>query len=114
LINPEESREDVVPCLALRTLKDDPTASEPGWSFLKDSRNTALHGHERWLLDRVANADWLQEEFFARSKSGKTAKWSWRVAQQYLQQVDAFLYRLLLLVHIAGGQLARCTEILSL
>jgi hypothetical protein len=73
LVNPVENREDVVPALALRTLKDDPAASEPGWTFLKDSRNTALHGHDRWLLNRVANTDWLQEEFFAKSRCGKTA-----------------------------------------
>ena len=84
LVNPEENREDVVPALVLRTLKDDPVASEPGWSFLKDSRNTALHGHDRWLLNRVANTDWLQEEFFAKSRYGKTIKWSRKAAERYL------------------------------
>jgi hypothetical protein len=74
LVNSEESREDVVPALVLRALKDDPTINEPGWSFLNDARNTALHGHDRWLLNRVAGADRLQEQFFAKSKSGKTAK----------------------------------------
>jgi hypothetical protein len=63
LVNPEENREDVVPTLALRNLKDDPTVSEAGWSFLKDSRNVALQGYDRWLLNGVANIDWLQEEF---------------------------------------------------
>jgi hypothetical protein len=115
LVNPEESREDVVPPLALCTLKDDPTASEPGWSFLEDARNTGLQKHNRWLLNRVASTDWLQEEFFAQTKSGKrTAKWSRRAAEHYLQQVDAFLHRLLLLVHIIGGQPSRGTELLSL
>jgi hypothetical protein len=114
LVNPEENREDVVPALALRTLKDDPTVTKPGWSFLKDPRNTALHGHERWLLNRVANTDWLQEEFFAKSTSGKTTKWSRKAAEHYLQQVDAFLHRCLLLVHIAAGQPSRGTELLSL
>lgn len=97
LVNPEESRERVVPALALRTLKDDPTASEPGWSFVEDPRNTALHKHDRWLLNRVANTDWLQEEFFAQTKSGKrTAKWSQKAAEHYLQQIDTFLDRPLL------------------
>jgi hypothetical protein len=84
LVNPEENREDVIPALALRTLKDDPTVTKPGWSFLKDPCNTALHGHEQWLLSRVANTDWLQEEFFAKSKSGKIAKWSRKAAEHYL------------------------------
>jgi hypothetical protein len=114
LVNPEENREDVVPTLALRDLKDDPTVSEAGWSFLKDSRNVALQGYDRWLLNRVANNDWLQEEFFAKSKTGKTAKWSRTAAEHYLQQVDAFLHRLLLMVHITAGQPSRGTELLSL
>jgi hypothetical protein len=84
-VNLEERREDVVLALALHTLKDNPTASEPGWSFVKDSRNTALHKHDRWLLNRVANTDWLQEEFFAQTKSGKrTAKWNRKAAEYYL------------------------------
>jgi len=57
LVNPEENREDVVPALTLRALKDDPTISEPGWSFLQDTRNTALHGHDQWLLNRVASTN---------------------------------------------------------
>jgi hypothetical protein len=36
------------------------------------------------------------------------------VVDQYLQQVKGFLERLLLLVHITGGQPAWATELLSL
>jgi len=79
-INPKESREDVVPELTLRALNDDPTVSEPEWSFLKNARNTTLQGHDQWLLNRVASTDWLQEEFFAKSK---TAKWSRKAAEHY-------------------------------
>ncbi len=45
-VNTKENREDVVPEFTLCALKDDPTVAEPGWSFLKDGRNTALHGHD--------------------------------------------------------------------
>lgn len=51
--------EDVVLKLTLRALKDDPIASEPKWSFLKDTRNSTLHRHDQWLLNRVARIDWL-------------------------------------------------------
>jgi hypothetical protein len=84
LVNLEENREDVVLVLALHTLKDNPTITTPGWSFLQDPRNTTLHGYERWLLNRITNTDWLQEEFFANSKSGKVAKWSRKVVKHYL------------------------------
>ena len=71
LVNPEEDRADIVPTLVLRAIKDDPTTSDPGWSFIKDSRNTALHGHESWLLNRVARTDWLQDEVFVKGGAWK-------------------------------------------
>jgi hypothetical protein len=71
LINQVEDREAVVPVLNVRMLKDDPTIDQPGWSFLQDPRNTDLLGHERWLLNRVAKLDWLQEEFLVQPKSTK-------------------------------------------
>lgn len=59
LINQEETREAAVPKVSLRSLKDDPTINTLGWSFIKDTRNAALQNHEHWLLNRVANTDWL-------------------------------------------------------
>jgi hypothetical protein len=53
LIHPDEAREDVVPALSLHSLKDDPTISQNGWSFLRDPRNGQLQGKDRWLLSRV-------------------------------------------------------------
>ena len=57
LVNSEENKEDVVLELTLRALKDDPTVSEPGWSFLKGARNTALHGLDQWLLNWVVSTN---------------------------------------------------------
>jgi hypothetical protein len=79
LVNAEENREDVVSLFDLCSLKDDPIVGEPSWSFLKDSRNVDLQGHERWLLNRVASTDWLRDEFFVKS-----AKWSRTAAEHYL------------------------------
>ena len=59
LVYQEEDREAVVPKISLRSLRDDPTISIPGWSFLKDTRNEGLKGYDRWLLNRVAHLDWL-------------------------------------------------------
>ena len=90
LINQEETREDVMPKMCLRSLQDDPTISTPGWNFIKDPRNTTLHNHERWLLNRIANSDWLQQEFLDATRP-RSAHWSKKAAKHYLQQVDAFL-----------------------
>ena len=50
----------------------------------------------------------------SRGAPGKAAQWSRQAAERYLRQVDAFLHRLLLLVHLTAGQLSRGTELLSL
>jgi hypothetical protein len=65
----------------------------------------------------VANTDWLREEFLAKARArdrGREAKWKKKAVVHYLQQVNAFLQRLLFLVPITGGQPARRTELLSL
>jgi hypothetical protein len=111
LVHPEEERAAIVPPLNLRSLKDDPSKDQPGWSFLTDPRNVALQGNDRWLLDRVLDYDWLQAEFLSAPGS---SLWNRHRAEQYLKQVDAFLERLLLVVHIVSGQPARGTELLSL
>ncbi|KAJ9655720.1 hypothetical protein H2201_008738, partial [Coniosporium apollinis] len=98
LVHPEEVREDVVPAINMHGIKDNPSVSEAGWSFLSDGRNQEQFGnHDRWLLNRVLDNKWLQEEFLPKPK---VAKWSKRAAERYMQQVDAFLERLLLLIHL--------------
>jgi hypothetical protein len=111
LIHKEEDRESVAPKFNLRSLKDDPSIGEPGWNFLKHVENTALHGYEDWLLNRVIKTDWLRDEFLENEQG---AKWKKKAVYRYLKQVDSFLERLLLIVHIAGGQPSRGTELTSL
>ncbi|KAL5351043.1 hypothetical protein ACLOAV_004617 [Pseudogymnoascus australis] len=97
----DEDRESVTPKFNLRSLKDDPSISEPGWNFLKHTENSALHGYEDWLLTRVINTDWLRDEFL---ESPQSAKWEKQAVHRYLKQVDSFLERLLLLIHLTGRQ----------
>jgi hypothetical protein len=111
LIHAEEAREEVVPILRLHDLKDDPSLSRLGQSFLTDPRNVALQGYDRWLLNRALKHNWLQDEFFIDVKQ---ARWKSSAVEDYLNKVDAFLERLLLLAHILSGQPPRGTEITSL
>jgi hypothetical protein len=39
LLQPDETREGVVPVFQLRELKDNPAKNRKGWSFLRDERN---------------------------------------------------------------------------
>jgi hypothetical protein len=128
LLHPEDRREDVVPQLVLHSLQDDPTNYRRGWSFLQDRRNREalttttprgerdLGGGERWLLNRVLSHAWLREEFVEARMVGPDQKvlWHKEVVEEYLQQGEKFLQRLLLLVHLTSGQPARATELLSL
>jgi hypothetical protein len=116
LLGEEEAREDVVPNLPLERLVDDPVNNKRGWNFLQDPRNRAILSTtgERWLLDRVLRSGPLRKEFTIIRASESRVIWRVTVAEDYLDIVDIFLQRLLLLVHITGGQPARGTEILSL
>jgi hypothetical protein len=66
------------------------------------------------LLERVLNAEWLQDELFCLESTTRRPIWSQKAVQRYNSRVDSFFERLLLLVHVTGGQPARGTETLSL
>jgi hypothetical protein len=66
-----------------------------------------------WLLERVARQDWLRDEFIDLDHS-KRVTWNQAAAVKYKKSVDGFLRRLFLLIHLASGQPARGTELLSL
>ncbi|ESU08354.1 hypothetical protein FGSG_11579 [Fusarium graminearum PH-1] len=112
LIHPDDDDRDlVVPSLSLRSLADNPAESAPGWSFICHPKNKALHGHEKWLLNRILQTSWLRNDFF---RVPKRAIWREQTVSKYVTNVDRFLERLLLLIHITGGQPARGTELLSI
>ena len=95
LIHAEEARENVLPMLRLQDLKDDLSISRLGQSFLTNPRNIALQGYDRWLLNRVLENSWLQDEFFVDVKQ---AKWKVPAVEKYLSKVDSFPKQLPLLL----------------
>jgi hypothetical protein len=111
LVPPDTERQEIVPTISLRSLMDDPSDGRPGWSFLDHPGNEVLHGYQRWILNRVLKESFLRNDFF---ENARTAKWRLHAVARYLSTVNAFLERLLLLVHIAGGQPARGTELLCI
>lgn len=114
--HPGEPMKDARPSFSLGDLKDDMTSREPGWNFLQHPiKNDYLVDGSRWLLLRALSSATLRETFY---KTGhdctETLKWRIEKANAYLDQVDSFLERLLLLVHTTCGQPARGTELLTL
>lgn len=116
LLHEEETREAVVPRLALVELADDPTNNRRGWNFLQDHRTRAAlpTTGEQWLMDRVVATDWLRAEWVGVRPHDHQVMWHTTVVDAYLGQVDQFLERLLLLMHLTAGQPARATELLGI
>lgn len=69
---------------------------------------------KRWMLDRVLETDWLRAEFLEVRKKDAKVMWKPAAIKEYASQINNFLERLLLLIHLTSGQPARGTEILSL
>jgi hypothetical protein len=107
-----DRRAEHLPQIHLSTLKDDPTIHQANYSFLQDPRNEqVLGGHERFLLRQVRQSPRLRRQFFSDPEK---LLWDQQHVKQYVQLIQAFLRRLLLLVHLTGGQPARGTELLTL
>ncbi|KAI1553728.1 hypothetical protein PtrEW7m1_012365, partial [Pyrenophora tritici-repentis] len=105
LLHPEEARDDIVPPVYLYRLQDNHSNGQKGWNFLKDQRNAdqLQEGGDRWLLNRVLENDWLRNEMVAMSPESQL-RWKKKAVQAYFEKVDKFLERLLLLIHMTGGQ----------
>lgn len=93
-----------VPGVNLDQLRDNPANDQPGWSFLKDPRNASLQGHDRWLLNCVLGQAALQKRFLTNRRDATLRK---QAVKEYLQGVDTFLERMLLIIHLTGGQQAQ-------
>ena len=87
-------------------LSTTPTENQKGWSFLRHPQNlqSALPDRQMWLLKRILENQWLQEEFIHPESTTTEPTWNQKVCQDYLLVVDAFLERLLLLIHLTAGQ----------
>jgi hypothetical protein len=115
LLHPDEARDDVVPQVLLHCLQDNHSNGMKGWNFLQDKRNADQleQGGNRWLLDRVLENEWLRDKMLAISPESQL-QWKNKAVQAYFDKVDAFLERLLLLIHMTGGQPPRGTELVGL
>jgi hypothetical protein len=105
-------RQRYLPTLQLSALKDDPTVRDSRHSFLCEPRNQHILGDkQRYILHQIRSSSPLARRFFTNAD---TLSWDQKAVRSYRQQVNAFLRRILLLFHMAGGQPARGTELLIL
>jgi hypothetical protein len=90
-------------------LEDNPAESGLGWSFVKDERNGWLAEGPSWLRKRVL--DNFHNDWFA---AGPGLPFKMARVKAYMASLSRFMDRLLVLMHVTGGQPARSTELLSI
>ena len=98
------------PPIPIDALQDDPSNSVPGWNFLQDPRNKHIFHTQDWLINHIALDKQRQALFKLPGPEGRPNKSG---IKTYIDQVNILLRKLLVLIHVVGGQPARGTEILS-
>ncbi|KAG9196742.1 hypothetical protein G6514_006609, partial [Epicoccum nigrum] len=99
-----------IPSVPWDRLRDNPTNKADGFNFLKDPRTCMPVNGQVWLHDRVGQGDTVRDRFLKRgTQSGVNSS----EVERYMDQVIAFREKLVVLMHITGGQPARGTEMMS-
>jgi superfamily II DNA helicase RecQ len=105
-----------LPKIEWQKLADDQSETRRGWNFLQDGRNEEyLKPGRQWMQERVLGSR-LRQEFYeqTRDEAGEMRiKVIKARAQQYLEAIEEFKERLLVLIHMCSGQPARGTEIIT-
>jgi RecQ family ATP-dependent DNA helicase len=100
-----------VPSIPWSHLRDDPTNAKIGWNFLQDQRTRLPVDGDRWLFERVGRNAHIQGKFMKPGTPGRVNR---KGVEQYMDRVVAFREKLIVLMHIVGGQPARGPEIMSI
>lgn len=102
-----------VPKPVLSRIQDDPNRNGAGESFIDDPANEdhPIRKHPKFLMHRIKDSNRLQKQFLTDTER---LVWNPKAVQRYLHLTYSFLWRLLLLIHMTGGQPARATELILL
>ena len=111
LVQDGETFSTLVPPVRLHAIKDNPSESQAGWSFLNDGRNEHLFDGSGWMIDRITGSQKLLMRFL---KNSVEVSWIAKSVEEYLSAISRFLETLWLLVHITSGQPARVSEELGI
>jgi superfamily II DNA helicase RecQ len=100
-----------VPEVPWNTIRDDPTNTTPGWSFLEDARTQLPVDGKRWLFERIGQQADVRRRF---ERTGTESGLNGVEVEKYMASIARFREKLLVAAHIVGGQPARGTEMLSI
>jgi superfamily II DNA helicase RecQ len=103
-----------LPPIDWERLSDNASEEKIGWSFLKDVQNKFSVDGQWWLLKRISHEKPLQEEWFEAESDGHDHPYRLEAVLDYQRKVEAFQEKLLLIMHMVGGQPARATELIGI
>lgn len=125
----DEAGLSAVPEVRLDEVFDDAGCSDVGYYFLRDPRNTWAAQGRSWLIRRIlADADlartWVglgyghgpgpvQQDDDDAARPAITPNFRPEAVRAYGRRIDQFRERLLVLMHLLGGQPPRTTELLG-
>ncbi|GME30708.1 putative DNA helicase protein, partial [Neofusicoccum parvum] len=107
----KEHGEIDVPAVPWDSIRDNPAEERRGWSFLQDQRTRLPADGNTWLFNRIMGITAVRKRFTRKNTSSGISR---QAVDAYAAQVAEFREKLLLLMHITGGQPARGPEILSI
>jgi hypothetical protein len=103
-----------IPTYRSADLQDNWDASEPGDWFMDNTQNRNLLELEtHWLWDRIMTDIKLKEKFFERDETSDQWIINPIACSEYEKDVQKFLERMLVLIHIGSGQPSRKPEFLG-
>uniref|UniRef100_A0A0D2YKC3 Uncharacterized protein n=1 Tax=Fusarium oxysporum (strain Fo5176) TaxID=660025 RepID=A0A0D2YKC3_FUSOF len=77
LVPSDTERKHMVPQFSLRSVVDDPSEGAPGWNFTCHPQNEVLHGHRRWIFDRILKEAFLRRDFFENESTAGVSDGPW-------------------------------------
>src|SRR5277367_6555500 len=107
-----EGEVEGLPPIDWERLSDNPSEEKVGWSFLKDIQNKFAVDGKWWLLKRVSHEPRLQREWIEDVEGDHPYRME--AVAEYQQKVEQFQEKLLLILHMVGGQPARATELIGM
>ena len=104
------SGEEKAPKIAWNSLRDDPVQKKPGWNFIQDERNQWEVDGKWWLWNHLNRPT----SKYRLIRSEANFAWDGDSIDRLMSRVVEFREKLLVLMHISGGQPARGPELLSI
>ena len=106
----DEDEKDI-PAIPWDQLHDNPSDNHAGYSFIDHPATKLPIDGQKWLFYRVMKDDRRAKKFM-RHADGKT--WNEVEVTKLMRSIRRFKEKLLVLMHISGGQPARAPELLSI